>query len=112
MTEQVSTQQNVLSVRDLGKEYRLYASPRQRLAALLRGKANYRSHWAIQGVTFDLVPGQCIGVIGDNAAGKSSLLKLLAGTFTPTRRTLARAGRVTGILQLGAGYNPEFSGRN
>lgn len=112
MSEQVSTQQNVLSVRDLGKEYRLYASPRQRLAALLRGKANYRSHWAIQGVTFDLVRGQCIGVIGDNGAGKSSLLKLLAGTLTPTRGTIERVGRVTAILELGAGFHPEFSGRD
>lgn len=102
----------VLRVRDLGKEYKLYKSPRDRLSALLTGKANHRSHWAVQGITFDLKRGQCIGVIGDNGAGKSSLLKLLAGTMQPSRGTLERIGRVTAILELGAGFHPDFSGRD
>ncbi len=102
----------VLRVRDLGKEYRLYASPRQRLKSLLLGRSDYRSHWAIQGVSFDLDRGQCIGVIGDNGAGKSSLLKLLAGTLSPTVGSVERVGRVTAILELGAGFHPDFTGRD
>jgi len=102
----------VLHVQDLGKEYRLYPSPRARLKALLTGAATHRSHWALRHISFDLHRGQCIGVIGDNGAGKSTLLKLLAGTLQPTCGVLERAGRVTAILELGAGFHPEFSGRD
>ncbi|HEY0201389.1 MAG TPA: ABC transporter ATP-binding protein [Burkholderiaceae bacterium] len=103
----------VLRVTDLGKEYRLYATPRQRLKSLLSSSANnYQSHWALRDVSFELRRGQCIGVIGDNGAGKSSLLKLLAGTLQPTCGTVERVGRVTAILELGAGFHPDFSGRD
>lgn len=101
----------VLRVSGLGKEYRLYDSPRQRLKALLTGRAAHRSHWALRDVSFALQRGQCIGVIGDNGAGKSSLLKLLAGTLQPTTGSIERAGRITAILELGAGFHPDFSGR-
>ena len=102
----------VLRVHDLGKEYKLYKSPRDRLKALLTGSANHHSHWAVQGVTFDLKRGQCIGVIGDNGAGKSSLLKLLAGTMQASSGSIKRIGRVTAILELGAGFHPDFTGRD
>jgi ABC-type phosphonate transport system ATPase subunit len=64
-----------LSVAGLGKLYKLYDSPRTRLAALLTGRQMYRPHWALRDVSFSLRPGQCLGVIGDNGAGKSTLLK-------------------------------------
>ena len=102
----------VLHAQHLSKEYKLYSSPRQRLKALLTGRANYRSHWALRDVSFTLRRGQCIGVIGDNGAGKSSLLKLLAGTLQPSSGTLERKGRVTAILELGAGFHPDFTGRD
>ena len=102
----------VLRAEGLGKEYRLYDSPRQRLAALLTGKASHRSQWALRDVSFELRRGQCLGVIGDNGAGKSTLLKLIAGTLKPTTGALQQAGRVTAILELGAGFHPEFSGRD
>ena len=102
----------VLRVAGLGKEYRLYASPRSRLRALLTGRSTHRSHWALQGVTFELRRGQCLGVIGNNGAGKSSLLKMLAGTMHPSIGTLERQGRVTAILELGAGFHPDFTGRD
>ena len=105
-------QLTVLQVHGVGKEYKLYASPRQRLKALITGKADYKSHWAVRGVTFELQRGQCIGVIGDNGAGKSSLLKLLAGTLQPTTGRIERVGRITAILELGAGFHPDFSGRD
>lgn len=102
----------VLRVSGLGKEYRLYASPRERFKALFSTRARHTSHWALRDVSFELRRGQCIGVIGDNGAGKSSLLKLLAGTMQPSQGTLERVGRVTAILELGAGFHPEFSGRD
>ncbi|MFZ2391973.1 ABC transporter ATP-binding protein, partial [Rhodoferax sp.] len=112
MTRQASNASTVLRVQGLGKEYKLYASPRERLKALVTGNARHRSHWALRDVSFELQRGQCIGVIGDNGAGKSSLLKLLAGTLQPSTGSIDRVGRVTAILELGAGFHPDFSGRD
>ncbi|MEG1202498.1 MAG: ABC transporter ATP-binding protein [Comamonas sp.] len=103
--------QPVLVVNHLGKEYKLYDSPRQRVKALLTGRAAHRSHWALRDVSFTLQRGQCIGVVGDNGAGKSSLLKLLAGTMQPSTGTIQRTGRITAILELGAGFHGDFTGR-
>lgn len=102
----------VLSVAGVAKEYKLYPTPRARLRALLTGKATHRSHWALNDVSFELRRGECIGVIGDNGAGKSTLLKLLAGTLQPSHGRIDRVGRVTAILELGAGFHPDFSGRD
>lgn len=102
----------VLRVQAVSKEYKLYPSPRSRLRALLTGRSTHRSHWALRNVSFELQRGQCIGVIGDNGAGKSSLLKLLAGTLQPSTGRIDRVGRVTAILELGAGFHPDFSGRD
>ncbi|WOI44237.1 ABC transporter ATP-binding protein [Acidovorax sp. BLS4] len=112
MTMIERTSETVLKVQDVGKEYKLYASPRQRLKSLITGRSAHRSHWALKGVSFELQRGQCIGVIGDNGAGKSSLLKLLAGTLQPSTGSIERVGRVTAILELGAGFHPDFSGRD
>lgn len=101
----------LLQADSVGKEYKLYASPRDRLLALLTGRQRHVSHWALRDVSFSLGRGQCLGVIGDNGAGKSSLLKLVAGTLQPTRGTFKRIGRVTAILELGAGFHPDFTGR-
>lgn len=96
----------------LGKRYRLFSSPLHRLAALLGLPDRSRAHWALQEISFDLMPGECMGVIGNNGAGKSTLLKLLAGTLQPTTGRLKREGRVTAILELGAGFHPDFTGRD
>ena len=101
----------VLTVQGLSKHYRLYASPRERLMALLGAVDHSRIHWALNDITFELRRGQCLGVIGDNGAGKSTLLKLLAGTMQPTRGTVKSVGRLTAILELGAGFHPDFTGR-
>lgn len=101
----------MLTVRDLGKRYSSYPSPGARLKTLL-GLANQaQSYWALQNVSFELQRGQCLGVIGDNGAGKSTLLKLLAGTLRPSSGALQRVGRLTAILELGAGFHPDFTGR-
>jgi lipopolysaccharide transport system ATP-binding protein len=102
----------VLRASHLGKEYKLYASPRDRLKALVTGRAYHSSHWALRDVSFELRRGQSLGVIGDNGAGKSSLLKLMAGTVQPSSGAVERMGRVTAILELGAGFHPEFTGRD
>lgn len=101
-----------LHAETLGKGYKLYDSPRARLKALLTGRTFHRSHWALAEVSFELHRGQCMGLIGDNGAGKSTLLKLVAGTLQPTTGRIERRGRVTAILELGAGFHPEFSGRD
>lgn len=102
----------VLKVEGLGKRYRLFASPQARLLALLGWSDQSQPHWALKDVSFELQRGQCLGVIGDNGAGKSTLLKLLAGTLQPSHGCLHRVGRVTAILELGAGFHPDFTGRD
>ncbi|MDD2919845.1 ABC transporter ATP-binding protein [Rhodoferax sp.] len=104
--------QAVLQVQGLGKRYRLYASPHQRLLALLGWADRSQPHWALRDVSFELQRGQCLGVVGDNGAGKSTLLKLLAGTLQPSHGQVQRIGRVTAILELGAGFHPDFTGRD
>ena len=100
-----------LSVLQLGKSYGVYTSPQQRLKRLLMGSQTQKLHWSLRHVSFALQKGQCLGVIGDNGAGKSTLLKLLAGTLHPTEGSVHRSGRLTAILELGAGFHPEFTGR-
>lgn len=102
----------MLKVGRLGKSYRVFDSPRGRLKYLLFPRsAQFRVHTALADVSFELDRGQCLGVVGDNGAGKSTLLKLIAGTLSPTTGSVQREGRLTAILELGAGFHPEFTGR-
>ncbi len=101
----------VLRLHGVGKEYRIYDSPRQRLWALLTGRALHKSKWALRDVSFELGRGQCLGVVGGNGAGKSTLLKLITNVLQPTCGQIARQGRITAILELGAGFHPDFTGR-
>lgn len=103
----------VISVKNLGKCYQLYANPQDRLKQFLwRGKRQYyREFWALHDVSFDIMPGEVVGIIGRNGSGKSTLLQLICGTLTPTAGEVAVNGRVAALLELGAGFNPEFTGR-
>ncbi|AUN95746.1 ABC transporter ATP-binding protein [Pseudazoarcus pumilus] len=102
----------MLHVESLSKSYRIFESPRARLKYLLSPRALApRLHRALDDVSFSLEPGQCLGVVGDNGAGKSTLLKLIAGAISPSSGRVVREGRLTAILELGAGFHPEFSGR-
>ncbi|MCB1907718.1 MAG: ABC transporter ATP-binding protein [Rhodocyclaceae bacterium] len=101
-----------LKVSNLGKRYQVFGSPRARLRALLTGRQAANNHWALSEVSFELGKGQCLGVIGSNGAGKSTLLKLITGTVRPTTGSVARQGRLSAILELGAGFHPQFSGRD
>jgi len=98
-------------VEELGKDYRIYPRPVDRLLEAIFRKPRHRSLRAVHGVSFHLRMGQSLGIIGDNGAGKSTLLKLLVGTVSPSAGKIAMSGRATALLELGAGFHPEFSGR-
>jgi homopolymeric O-antigen transport system ATP-binding protein len=97
----------------LSKRYEIYREPADRLKqSLWRGKRQfYDEFWALRDVSLQLVAGETLGLIGQNGAGKSTLLQLLAGTLNPTAGTIERHGRIAAILELGAGFSPDFTGR-
>ena len=101
----------------LSKCYRIFDNPRDRLRQSIwprdwKGKHSdlYREFWALQSIDFSLKRGQTIGVMGRNGSGKSTLLQLLCGTLTPTSGEVRCRGRIGALLELGSGFNPEFSG--
>lgn len=108
-----SEQAPVIAARGLGKCYRLYDRPGQRMADLLTGgwRQRGRPFWALRGLDLALARGETVGIVGRNGAGKSTLLQLVCGTLTPTEGTLAVRGRVAALLELGAGFHPDYSGR-
>lgn len=108
----IRDENDVVVVSGLGKKYELYNRPRDRLFGLLGAAKKGQIHWALNNVSFALKPGQCLGLVGNNGAGKSTLLKLLAGTLRPSHGRVSVDGRLTAILELGAGFHPEFSGRD
>lgn len=96
----------------LGKRFSLFSQPSDRLKQLLWGryKQYSRDFWALQDVNFDIRRGEVVGLVGRNGAGKSTLLQMVCGTLTPTTGTLAVRGRVAALLELGAGFSPDFNG--
>lgn len=102
----------LIDAQGLGKKYELFEHPTDRLKQLLWGRwRNYgRSFWALQDVSFSVARGEVVGLIGRNGAGKSTLLQLVCGTVQPTVGHLAVKGRIAALLELGAGFNPDFSG--
>ena len=102
----------VLRARGIGKDYPLYANSQERLRHLLWSRgAGARIFHALAGVDLDLQRGEALGIIGQNGAGKSTLLQLLCSTLTPSHGTLEVRGRVAPLLELGAGFNMDFTGR-
>lgn len=102
-----------ISVRGLGKSYQIYDRPQDRLwQALFRGRRKYyKDFWALHDCTFDIQRGERVGIIGRNGSGKSTLLQLIAGTLAPTTGQVSVNGRVAALLELGSGFNPDFTGR-
>jgi lipopolysaccharide transport system ATP-binding protein len=102
-----------VDVRNVSKLYRLYPGQRARIVEWVTfGKRVYHyPFWALNDISFQLERGKALGIIGPNGSGKSTLLKLIAGTSTPTKGTITVNGSVAALLELGAGFHPEFSGR-
>ena len=102
-----------IRARKLSKMYRIYKKPMHRLLDLvLPGGPRYREFWALRDIDLEVGRGSTVGIIGENGAGKSTLLKLLTGISLPTVGTVRVQGRVASLLELGAGFHPEFSGRD
>lgn len=102
-----------LQVSGLGKCYHMYSKPQDRLKQMFFGhfKKFYKEFWALKDISFQVKQGESFGVIGHNGAGKSTLLQLICKTLTPTTGDLIINGKVAALLELGAGFNPEFTGR-
>lgn len=121
----------VISVSNISKSYRIWEDPAARLTAPLlesaaqlmpgggmparwlrrRAAAQYHDFWALRDINLTVRRGEAVGIIGRNGSGKSTLLQLIAGTLQPTTGTVQVAGRVAALLELGSGFNPEFTGR-
>jgi lipopolysaccharide transport system ATP-binding protein len=104
----------LVQARGLGKAYRIYDRPADRLKQMLFarfGREYGREFWALRDVSLDLGRGETLGILGRNGSGKSTLLQLLAGTLSPTTGEVLTRGRVAALLELGSGFNLEFTGR-
>jgi len=103
----------VLKVENIGKRYEIYEVPHHRLLqTLLRGRKQfYKEFWALRDVSFEVKKGECLGIIGRNGCGKSTLLQIIAGTLAPTTGSVSVNGKIAALLELGSGFNPEFTGR-
>jgi len=102
-----------ISVENLCKCYQIYEKPRDRLLQMLaRGRRQYfREFWALNDISFEVEKGETVGIVGRNGSGKSTLLQLICGTLNPTRGGIQTSGRIAALLELGSGFNPEFTGR-
>lgn len=128
----MSSEEIVIDVRNLSKRYEIYNTPRDRLKQLVlprlhqtanragmalriskqHSASNYfREFWALRDISFQVKRGETLGIIGRNGSGKSTLLQILAGTLAPTSGEVNVRGRTAALLELGSGFNPEFSGR-
>jgi ABC-type polysaccharide/polyol phosphate transport system ATPase subunit len=97
-------------VQNVSKVFRLYRRPADRLLEI-GGRRRHTEFWALRDVSLAVEPGEVLGIVGPNGSGKSTLLEIVAGILKPTRGRVARNGRVAALLELGAGFNPEFTGR-
>lgn len=101
-----------VTVHHVSKEYQIVARPRDRIKALLTPLGHWGTpFWAVRDADFVVPRGQVLGLIGPNGSGKSTLLQLITGVLQPTTGTVTTNGRITALLELGAGFHPEFTGR-
>jgi len=117
----MSSDDFAIRVTNLSKCYEVYDTPRDRLKQFIipivqrfLGQATkyyFREFWAIKEVSFEIKKGETVGIIGRNGSGKSTLLQMICGTLTPTNGNIQTKGRIAALLELGSGFNPEFTGR-
>jgi lipopolysaccharide transport system ATP-binding protein len=101
-----------ISLYNVSKCYKRYNRPVDRLKELLLpGKSHAENFWALRDINLKVARGETLGIIGQNGSGKSTLLQIIAGTLTPTTGEVCVNGRVSALLELGSGFNPEFTGR-
>jgi lipopolysaccharide transport system ATP-binding protein len=104
----------LIEAQNLGKMFHIYDRPDLRLRQFVMGwrKTYYREFWALRGIDFEIAPGETVGFMGRNGAGKSTLLQLVCGTLAPSEGQVTVRGRISALLELGSGFNPEFSGHD
>ena len=100
----------MIRVESLSKVFRLYQDPKDRLKEIILRRRFSRDITALNDITFTVKEGETLGIIGENGAGKSTLLKVLTGIILPTGGKVHVDGSITGLLELGTGFNPEFTG--
>jgi len=100
-----------IALENVNKDFRIYDRPQDRLLELLLRKQRHKNFHVLQDISFSVLEGRSLGIIGDNGAGKSTLMKLLVGTLQPSSGSIAIKGKVAALLELGAGFHPEFTGR-
>ena len=101
--------QNVSMMFNLNKDKIL--GLKEYIVAALRGRLNYEEFWALRDISFEVQPGEVLGILGLNGSGKSTLLKLIAGVFKPTKGRVKVTGEIAPLLELGTGFDPEFSAK-
>ena len=100
-----------IRVENISKVYKLYSRNIDRLKDSLNlGKGKYKEHYALNNLSFDIKKGECVGIIGTNGAGKSTILKIITGVLSPTQGKVEIDGRISALLELGAGFNMEYTG--
>lgn len=103
----------MISIKDVSKVYKIYDSPSDRLKQMLRPKRKYyREFTALRKLSLDIHRGETFGIIGRNGSGKSTLLQMICGTVASSTGSITVKGRIAALLELGAGFNPEFTGRD
>ncbi len=103
---------NAITVKDVTKVYRLYDKPIDRLKESLSPthKSYHKDFYALNGLSFNVEKGQTVGIIGTNGSGKSTILKIITGVLTPTTGQVDVEGKISALLELGAGFNMDYTG--